>query len=89
MRRVRVVIYGFVQGVFFRHNTKKLAEELNVRGFVRNINDEVEAVFEGSDDAVEKMLSFCRKGPWGALVKKVDVKEEKYKGEFKVFDLLR
>lgn len=33
------------------------------------------------------MLKFCRKGPLGAVVEKVDVKEEKYKKEFDDFEI--
>lgn len=43
MRRVHVIVYGVVQGVFFRHNTKRMADKLNIKGFVRNANDGVEA----------------------------------------------
>lgn len=87
MRRVHVLIHGVVQGVFFRHNTKKIADRLNIKGFVRNFNEGVEAVFEGPDDAIEEILKFCRKGPLGAVVQKVDVKEEKYKKEFEDFEV--
>jgi acylphosphatase len=87
MRRVHVLVHGNVQGVFFRRNTKKLADSLGVRGFVMNVNGDVEAVFEGSDFAVADMLEFCIKGPLGAVVKKVDVKEEKYKNEFADFEV--
>ncbi|MEM4245126.1 MAG: acylphosphatase [Candidatus Nanoarchaeia archaeon] len=87
MRRVHVLIYGDVHGVFFRHNTKLLADKLKVKGFVRNVSEGVEAVFEGSDSAIDELLIFCRKGPPGAVVDKVDVKEEKYKGEFDSFEI--
>jgi acylphosphatase len=87
MRRVHVLIYGTVQGVFFRRDISLLAENLHVKGFVMNVNDGVEAVFEGTDDSVEKMLEFCRKGPSGAVVSKVDVKQEKYKAEFPNFEV--
>ncbi len=87
MRRVHVLVYGDVHGVFFRHNTKLLAEKLKVKGFVRNVSGGVEAVFEGSDSAIEEMLRFCRKGPSGAVVDKVDVEEENYKGEFDSFEI--
>ncbi|MEM4266829.1 MAG: acylphosphatase [Candidatus Nanoarchaeia archaeon] len=87
MRRVHVLIYGDVHGVFFRHNTKLLADKLKVKGFVRNVSEGVEAVFEGSDSTIDELLIFCRKGPPGAVVDKVDVKEEKYKGEFDSFEI--
>jgi len=46
MKRVRVRILGRVQGVFFRYNTRKIAERLGIKGWVRNCKDgSVEAVF--------------------------------------------
>ncbi len=89
MRRAHVFVYGIVQGVFFRHNTKLLAEKLHVKGFVRNYNDHLEAVFEGSDDSVTQMVEFCHKGPKGAVVRNVEVVEEKYRAEFPNFEVRR
>ena len=64
MRRVRVHISGHVQGVFFRTSCADLAERLGLSGWVRNIEGGgVEAVFEGTESAVERMLSWCRDGP--------------------------
>ena len=37
--RVRVLVTGRVQGVFFRESTRQLADELGLRGFVRNLPD--------------------------------------------------
>jgi len=77
-----------VQGVFFRYETQALAEELGVRGWVRNTPDgKVEAIFEGEREKVEQMLDFCRKGPPGARVIDVEVKWESYKGEFSSFNI--
>jgi len=87
MKRVHVFIHGFVQGVFFRRNTKKLADKLGIKGFVRNVDDGVEAVFEGKDDTVEEIIGFCRRGPPGAEVDKLDINEEEYRGEFKIFEI--
>ncbi len=88
MKRVKVKIYGRVQGVFFRANTKRLADELSVKGYVTNLADgTVEAVFEGDDLAVDKIVGWCHKGPPSANVEKVDVKNEDYKGEFKDFTI--
>jgi acylphosphatase len=75
--RRRVIVHGRVQGVFFRDSVRRLAEQHGVRGFVRNTSDgTVEAVFEGDADAVERLVAFCRRGPRGAGVERVDVQEE-------------
>ena len=77
MIRRRVVAHGRVQGVFFRETIRRLAEQHGVAGFVRNVPDgTVEAVFEGDADAVERLVEFCRRGPRGAVVERVEVAEE-------------
>ncbi|HEC87791.1 MAG TPA: acylphosphatase [Thermoplasmata archaeon] len=82
MKRVHVKIYGRVQGVWFRANTKEKAEEVGVGGWVRNMPDgSVEAVFEGKDEKVEKMIEWCRHGPPLARVDRVEVRYEDLKGE--------
>jgi acylphosphatase len=75
--RRRVVVHGFVQGVFFRDSTRRLAARHGVAGWVRNRPDgTVEAVFEGPGDAVERLVAFAREGPRGARVDRVDVLDE-------------
>jgi len=79
--RRRVLVHGRVQGVFFRGATQRRARALGVAGWVRNRADgSVEAVFEGARDAVEAALAFCREGPPGARVERVDVREEAPEG---------
>lgn len=89
-RRVYVLVSGKVQGVFFRASTKKRADELHLRGWVRNLDDgRVEAIFEGEQEKVDKMVEWCRKGPGYADVKDVQVISEKYIGEFNDFSVRR
>lgn len=81
MIRRRVVVHGQVQGVFFRDSTRRLAQQHGVAGWVTNRWDgTVEAVFEGEEDAVERLVAFCREGPRGAQVESVDVTEEQPEG---------
>jgi acylphosphatase len=75
--RRRVVVHGFVQGVFFRDTVRRRADAARVGGWVRNNPDgTVEAAFEGDVDAVERLVAFCRRGPRGARVELVDVFDE-------------
>lgn len=84
--RAHVFVSGRVQGVFFRSETRYEANRRNVAGWVRNTSDgRVEAVFEGEKEDVEKVIDFCRRGPPGARVTKVDVQWEGYTGEFRDF----
>lgn len=81
MIRRRVVIEGLVQGVFFRDSMGRLARQHGVSGWVANRRDgNVEAVFEGEPDAVERLVSFSREGPRGARVDSVQVVEEEPEG---------
>jgi acylphosphatase len=81
-RRVKVVVSGQVQGVFFRAECASLARRLGLAGSIRNRPDgRVEAVFEGDPDAVEEMIEWCRHGPPLARVDGVDVEEGAPTGE--------
>ena len=85
--RVRVLISGRVQRVFFRNATKNQAEKLGVFGWVKNLDDgRVEAVFEGEKENVEKMIEWSKRGPLLAKVKNVEIFFEDYKGEFNSFE---
>ncbi|MCD6457954.1 MAG: acylphosphatase [Thermofilum sp. ex4484_82] len=87
--RAHVFVSGIVQGVFFRANTRRVAKQLGLKGFVRNLRDgRVEAVFEGEEEAVKKAIDWCRKGPPLARVDKVEVLWEDPKGDFEDFYIL-
>jgi acylphosphatase len=80
MRR-RVVVHGHVQGVGFRYSLGRAAVTRGVAGWVHNRADgTVEAVFEGEPEAVESLVRFCREGPRGADVDRVEVFEEEPEG---------
>jgi acylphosphatase len=79
--RRRIVVHGFVQGVFFRDSTRRLAEREGVAGWARNNRDgTVEAVFEGEPEAVERLVAFVSEGPRGAVVERVETFEEEPEG---------
>ena len=81
MERRHVLIYGFVHGVGFRFAVEREARSRGVAGWVRNRPDgTVEAVFEGEPDEVESLVGFCRHGPRGAQVERVDVTAESPEG---------
>ena len=79
--RAHVFVAGRVQGVFFRHETRERAQREGVAGWVRNTEDgRVEAVFEGSPDAVERLVTWCHEGTRYAEVSRVDVEREPPEG---------
>jgi acylphosphatase len=79
--RRRVLAHGFVQGVFFRDTVRGRAYATGISGWVRNNRDgTVEAVFEGDPENVERLVAFCRTGPRGARVDRIEVFEEEPEG---------
>ena len=75
--RRRVFVSGLVQDVWFRATTAKQALRAGVDGWVRNLADgRVEAVLEGSADAVNELIAFCSRGPEMARVDRIEVVEE-------------
>ncbi|MBI5048909.1 MAG: acylphosphatase [Deltaproteobacteria bacterium] len=88
--RAHLIIEGLVQGVFFRANTRGKAEVNNINGWVRNMSDgTVEAVLEGDEEPVKKLIEWCHHGPPGAVVKNVNIEWQAYKDEFKNFTVIR
>jgi acylphosphatase len=79
--RRRVIVHGFVQGVFFRDSVRRRALNAGVTGWVRNNGDgTVEAVFEGAPEGVERLVAFCHDGPRGARVERVETVAEEPEG---------
>ncbi len=88
MTRAHVFIEGRVQGVGFRHFTKKTAVRHGINGWVRNLSDgRVEAVFEGAEEKVEKVIDACRQGPPISKVENLNVDWEEYEDEFDQFEV--
>ncbi len=87
-KAVRLYINGTVQGIFFRQFVKDNAEKLDIRGFVRNLEDgRVEVFAEGEADNVEKLIELCKQGPKHSQIRNVEIKEEKLQ-DFKEFKIL-
>lgn len=75
-RSVLVRVSGRVQGVGFRDWTQRRAADLGLSGWVRNLSGgEVEALFSGPADTVDKMLTAVRRGPQLARVDDVKITE--------------
>ena len=87
---VHLIIVGRVQGVFYRASTREAAHALGLKGWVRNLPDgSVEAVAEGPEEAVERFVAWCRKGPPGAFVTDVRRTARPATGEYSSFDVIR
>jgi acylphosphatase len=76
-----LTISGRVQGVFFRDSLRREAQSRDVAGWARNTwEGTVEAVLEGSPEAVEQVIAWCHRGPSGAEVADVVVEEREPEG---------
>jgi acylphosphatase len=79
--RKRVRAHGRVQGVFFRDSVRRAAESAGVAGWAANRPDgTVEAVFEGQEAAVERLVELCRGGPGHSEVTELEVADERPEG---------
>ena len=86
---VRAIVYGRVQGVYFRAFTERHAEALGLSGSVRNLPGDraVEAVAEGERDRLEKLISYLKVGPPGARVDKIETSWSEYTGSYTGFSI--
>jgi acylphosphatase len=84
--RAHLFISGKVQGVYFRQNARIVASRHKVTGWVRNLKDgRVELILEGNEIDVGEVIEWCHAGPAKATVDDVDIKYQKYIGEFQEF----
>ena len=91
MIRAHLIVHGKVQGVNFRYYFSKLAQQMDICGWIQNGNswEEVEAVVEGDETKVRDLINWCWKGPPRAEIKGVKTIMEKYRGEFTKFEIKR
>jgi acylphosphatase len=73
MTHLDIIVKGKVQGISYRASTKAVADQLGVKGFVKNEPDgDVSIAAEGDDIALEMFLEWCHEGPQGAEVTSVE-----------------
>jgi len=88
IKHLNIKIFGKVQGVYFRANTKDKADNLRLKGFVKNEDDgSVYIEVEGDNTKLTNFISWCKVGPPNASVEKVDIEEGKLKN-FEVFEIV-
>jgi len=80
MKHLNIRVSGKVQGVFFRASTKEQADQLGVKGFVRNEpNGDVYIEVEGGEEKLKVFSAWCKHGPNRARVDSVKVEESDFK----------
>ncbi len=86
--RLNAIVKGYVQGVGYRFFAVRKAKEYGLKGWVKNLNDgNVQVVAEGERSILEEFIKDLKIGPYSANVTDIDIKWEKYTGEFKNFDV--
>ena len=85
---LQAIVYGRVQGVFFRSFVTRQAEELALTGYVRNLPEgTVEVCAEGERDKLEELVGYLKVGPPAARVGKVVTNWSGYSGSYTDFDV--
>jgi len=88
-KQLHLVIHGKVQGVFFCASVKENADKLNLTGWVRNNSDgTLEAIFEGEEIKLQKILDFCKEEPGNSVVKKVEEEWLEFENKFEEFRII-
>lgn len=73
MKRLRIKVYGRVQGVAFRHDAQNKANQLGVKGFVKNMPDgSVKIEAEAEEKILNDFVFWCREGPDLARVEDIE-----------------
>jgi acylphosphatase len=74
MKTIKAVVSGKVQGVGYRMSTRDRAKQLNVRGYVQNLNDgNVVIVARGEVASVNSLIKWARSGPSSAVVNNLEI----------------
>lgn len=85
---LQAIVYGYVQGVFFRAFVSTRARELGLTGYVRNMPEgTVEVNAEGERNKLEKLIAYLKVGPPGARVEKVVTNWSKHTGSYSGFNI--
>ena len=88
-QRIRLFVTGKVQGVFFRQALKVMAKKNDIFGWVKNLKDgRVEAVLEGDEEKVSRLVEWAHGGPANARVEDVEIRNEEFSSEFSKFDVV-
>ena len=84
-----MIISGDVQAVGFRSWVRYQAQELKLKGWIKNRSDgTVEAVAEGEEKNLRTLITLCRQGPPAALVKHAQISWQSYLGKFENFSIV-
>lgn len=74
MKHIDIKVNGKVQGVFFRASTKAVADQMGIKGFVKNEKDgSVRIEAEAEPFILDAFIDWCKEGPDKAVVEEIEV----------------
>ena len=80
MKKINIKITGKVQGVFFRASTKAVADQMGIKGLVKNEKDgSVYIEAEGDETTLSMFLEWCNEGPDKSIIENVAVEDGELK----------
>ena len=88
IRKVKILVSGRVQGVYFRLFTQNKAKHFAIKGSAKNLPDgRVEIIAEAENMAIEKFIKWCHKGPVTARVDHVEITELQHDEALSSFEI--
>lgn len=89
IKTLQLIVEGRVQGVFFRASTKAVADQMGVKGIVKNLKDgTVYIEAEADESIIDDFIDWCKYGPDDARVDEVTINEIETKN-YRNFDILK
>jgi len=89
IKHLDIIVKGTVQGVSYRLATKAVADQLGVRGFIKNEpNGDVFIAAEGDKATLEMFLDWCHEGPEHAVVNAIESNEGELKN-YRNFEVVK
>lgn len=89
MKALSIIVSGKVQGVFYRASTKAVADQIGIKGFVKNQKDGTVCIeAEGDASLIEDFIDWCKYGPDDAKVEDIQIEEIEVKN-YRNFDVLK
>lgn len=88
MKKLKIIVKGFVQGVGFRYYVYRNAQSLGLLGYVKNLaTGAVEIFLEGEEQKIEEMISIVKQGPSRSRVNSIDLEYGDFNENFFDFSI--
>ncbi|WP_316802100.1 acylphosphatase [Pedobacter nototheniae] len=89
VKHINIIVSGKVQGVFFRASTKAVADQMGIKGFVKNEKDgSVYIEAEAEPFILDAFIDWCKEGPDKSKVENIEVTDEEFK-DYRNFEVVK